>query len=173
MSRCKFAKERGLSVHSLRYWDEKFYGKPTIVDLISPDKSELFVELLASFDGLCGIVQKKLQKEPIPSSVFIFFNKPRTQGITHLNCWAHARRYFEKALKNDEEHASKILEMIQRLYGVEEEARDQKLSYKERHELRSEKSLLPTTERVMPKCSTASLPPAPRTISIITTGSFM
>lgn len=36
------------------------------------------VDMRNSFDGLCGIVRQKLQKDPISSSVFIFFNKPRT-----------------------------------------------------------------------------------------------
>ncbi|WP_430937384.1 IS66 family transposase [Saccharicrinis sp. 156] len=62
-------------------------------------------------------------------------------NITHLSCWAHARRYFEKALANDTERASTVLKLIQLLYAIEALARESGLSPAERHELRLEKSL--------------------------------
>jgi len=62
-------------------------------------------------------------------------------GIVHLSCWAHARRYFEKALKNDQEKASHVLRLIQILYAIEALARESALSHEDRHELRIEKSL--------------------------------
>ncbi|WP_143559537.1 IS66 family transposase, partial [Sphingobacterium sp. JB170] len=37
------------------------------------------------------------------------------KDITHLACWAHARREFEKALQNDRPRAEKALLMIQKL----------------------------------------------------------
>ncbi len=40
-------------------------------------------------------------------------------GITLLNCFAHARRKFEKALDNDLKMASYALELIQQLYAIE------------------------------------------------------
>jgi transposase len=63
------------------------------------------------------------------------------QGITHLSCWAHARRYFEKALQNDKERASHVLKLIQLLYAIEALARESKMSHIERHALRIDKSL--------------------------------
>ena len=63
------------------------------------------------------------------------------QGITHLSCWAHARRYFDKALQNDRERAEHIMKLIQLLYANEALARESKMSYSERHALRLEKSL--------------------------------
>jgi transposase len=64
-----------------------------------------------------------------------------SQGITHLSCWAHARRYFDKALKNDQERASHVMKLIQLLYAIESLARDKGMSHQQRHELRLEKSL--------------------------------
>jgi len=61
-------------------------------------------------------------------------------GITLLGCFAHARRYFEKALDQDNQRATWMLEAIQRLYLVEEEARQANLTYSDRHQLRQEKS---------------------------------
>ena len=63
------------------------------------------------------------------------------QGITHLSCWAHARRYFDKALQNDSQRASHVMELIQLLYAIESLARESKISHQERHALRLEKSL--------------------------------
>ncbi len=61
--------------------------------------------------------------------------------ITHLNCWAHARREFDRALSNDRQRAEKALLYIQELYKVEREARERKLNAAQRKELRLEKSL--------------------------------
>ena len=63
------------------------------------------------------------------------------QGITHLSCWAHARRYFDKALKNDHERASHVMKLIQVLYAIEALAREAEMSHADRHALRIEKSL--------------------------------
>ena len=64
-----------------------------------------------------------------------------SQGITHLSCWAHARRYFDKALKNDHQRASHVMKLIQVLYAIEALARESQMSHEERHALRLDKSL--------------------------------
>ena len=64
-----------------------------------------------------------------------------TAGITHLSCWCHARRYFDKALPNDQLRAAKVLKLIQLLYAIEALAREAKMTHEQRHELRLEKSL--------------------------------
>jgi transposase len=65
--------------------------------------------------------------------------KERTDVIA-LACWAHARRKFKQALGNDKERSELALAMIQRLYAVEREAREQSLSHEERGVLRIERS---------------------------------
>jgi len=62
-----------------------------------------------------------------------------SKEIKHLACWAHARRYFEKALTQDKKRASHVLEEIQKLYAIERKIAD--LSAEERHAVRLEKSL--------------------------------
>jgi transposase len=62
-------------------------------------------------------------------------------GIIHVSCWAHARRYFEKALKNDNTKASTVLKLIQTLYSIEALARESGMSHEERHALRLRMSL--------------------------------
>ena len=63
------------------------------------------------------------------------------KDITHLACWAHARREFERALDNDQARAEKALLMIQRLYAVERRAREGKLAADQIKELRLTESL--------------------------------
>jgi transposase len=65
----------------------------------------------------------------------------RKAGVTHLACWAHARREFDKALDNDKARASMALLYIQQLYAVEAQAREKMLAPEQRKELRLEKSL--------------------------------
>lgn len=59
-------------------------------------------------------------------------------GITHLGCWAHARRYFERALDTDRDQADYAMKKIQLLYEVERNARQQNLSTEQRKVLRME-----------------------------------
>ena len=63
------------------------------------------------------------------------------QGITHLSCWAHARRYFDKALENDQQRASHVMKLIQLLYAIESLARESEMSHEQRHALRLDKAL--------------------------------
>lgn len=65
----------------------------------------------------------------------------KQDGITHLGCWAHARRKFEHALDNDKERATIILHWIQQLYTIEREAVEKGLSPEGTKTLRLEKSL--------------------------------
>jgi transposase len=48
-------------------------------------------------------------------------------AVTQANCWAHARRKFEAALKDDPKAAGQALELIGRLYRVEEQIRKKNL----------------------------------------------
>lgn len=65
----------------------------------------------------------------------------KREGITHLCCWAHARREFFEAKINDKARAEMALAFITELYKVEEQARSEKLSPENRKELRLQKSL--------------------------------
>ncbi len=70
--------------------------------------------------------------------VYNYFNKDK---ITLLHCMAHARRYFEQALDNDKERSEYVLKEMQKLYAVEKQCRENKLSPDERLAVRQEKSL--------------------------------
>jgi len=88
----------------------------------------------------------------------IYENK---KGVLPIGCWAHSRRHFEEALKEDKARASYALEQIGLLYDVERRADQQNLSYQERAELRTrlsypimiafEKWLVSEYHKVLPK----------------------
>lgn len=62
-------------------------------------------------------------------------------SITLLNCMAHARRGFEKALDYDKDRAGYAMGMFQELYKIERQAREKNLTPKQRHKLRLDQSL--------------------------------
>ena len=88
----------------------------------------------------------------------IYENK---KGVLPIGCWAHARRKFEEALKEDEFRASYALDQIGLLYQVERRADNENLSDEERSELRSrlsypimvafEKWIISEYPKVLPK----------------------
>ena len=65
----------------------------------------------------------------------------KRKDITHVNCMAHARRGFEKSLPYDEKRAEYAMSMFQKLYAIEQKAREQGLSAEQRHTLRLDEAL--------------------------------
>lgn len=66
-----------------------------------------------------------------------FFKDP-ARGLTEVGCWAHARRYFHKALDSDQSRMGLALALIAQLYRVENQGRS--LTAVERLELRQRQS---------------------------------
>ena len=83
------------------------------------------------------------------------------KGVLPLGCWAHARRKFEEALKEDKTRAEYALAQIGLLYEVEREADHQELSFEQRAKMRErlsypimvvfEKWLIKEYSQVLPK----------------------
>ena len=94
-------------------------------------------------------------------NVYDWFGKK--EGITLVNCWAHARRYFEKALDYDAQGAGHVMTEIQKLYAIERFARLMKLTKADRKELRLEHALPILNElgKWMAKNLTKHLPKSP------------
>jgi len=63
----------------------------------------------------------------------IYENK---RNVLLLGCWAHARRKFSDALKNDPQRAAFALEQIQLLYRLERKAEDENMTKEQIEELR-------------------------------------
>jgi transposase len=83
------------------------------------------------------------------------------KGVLLLGCWAHARRKFTEALKEDKAGAEYALDQIGKIYKVEAMATDQEMDYEQRAELRKklaypilrafEKWLVQYYPKVLPK----------------------
>jgi transposase len=67
----------------------------------------------------------------------IYENK---KDVLLLGCWAHVRRKFEQALKNDPPRAQFALEQIQLLYRLEREAVEEKYDKQTTEKLRKEQA---------------------------------
>ncbi len=65
----------------------------------------------------------------------------KREEIIHLNCMAHARRGFDKALTVDKQKAEYALDMFQQLYAIERKARNENMSAEERYQLRLDTAL--------------------------------
>jgi len=74
-------------------------------------------------------------------------NRP---GITQAQCWAHTRRYFERAAANDPA-ACDALELIGGLYRVERQIRDQRLEGAAKRDYRT-RHAAPIVERFFAWC---------------------
>jgi transposase len=93
-----------------------------------------------------GDYQGYIQSDAFSGYEFLSAKK----GITHVGCWAHARRYFVDVIKAKKKNRSKrvqpksladeALEFIGRLYQIEKEARTTHLDVQEIYQLRQEKS---------------------------------
>ena len=64
------------------------------------------------------------------------------KDILLLGCWAHARRYFEKALSEDEQRAELALSFIAKLYEVEANLKESNASDEQIVEKRTRQSLV-------------------------------
>ena len=119
------------AAHTGWYW---VYHAPldgTVLFDYSPTRgSSAPLPLLANFKGY------------LQSDGYIVYQKyGEKKSVTHLGCWAHARREFERALENDKPRAEKALLLIQQLYAVERQAKQEERSADMIKELRLEKSL--------------------------------
>lgn len=65
----------------------------------------------------------------------------KQEGITLLACMAHARRKFEQALENDTKKANYALLMIQRLYEIERQCKEENLPVDSIRGVRQQKSI--------------------------------
>ena len=83
------------------------------------------------------------------------------KGVLHIGCWAHSRRRFDEAAKEDKARATYALEQIGLLYDVERRADQEQLTFEERADLRTrlsypimvafEKWLVNEYPKVLPK----------------------
>ena len=68
--------------------------------------------------------------------------------MVHAACWSHARRYFVDAVKLNKQDAASIraVELMDKLFAIDAQARNEKMDRAARHALRHEKAPPPLAE---------------------------
>jgi len=69
------------------------------------------------------------------------YNNLKNKHIIQLNCMAHARRYFDQSLDNDQARSEYVLLQFQYLYAIERYCREHQVSFEERKEYRQKDAL--------------------------------
>jgi len=123
------------STHKGYYWVyHDPIGQRVVFDYQAGRSSQEGETILSGFKGY-------LQTDGYAAYETIAKKPENTGNIIHLACWAHTRRKFEEAQKNDQKRSAIALTLIQKLYEIEATARNGGLSFDQRKELRLEKSL--------------------------------
>ena len=123
--------ERKGATHQGYYW---VYHSPldkTVLFDYQPTRAAVGVK--AMLDSFRGYLQT--------DGYAVYEKYGRKKEVTHLACWAHARREFERALDNDRARAEKALTLIQLLYATERKAKEDGLEAAAIKELRLQESL--------------------------------
>jgi len=81
-------------------------------------------------DGYQGILQCDGYK---------VYDKFELEGVILTGCMAHTRRYFHKALDNDNQRATKALNIIGEIYSIERECKE--MTFEQRKQCREQNSL--------------------------------
>ena len=65
----------------------------------------------------------------------------KREHITLLHCMAHARRKFSEAIENDKVRSEYVLQQMQQLYAIEQQARNSNMSFEEIYQLRQQQAV--------------------------------
>lgn len=88
----------------------------------------------AMLDGYMGIIQA----DGYGAYESLYSSHPH---IMLVYCMAHARRKFVDALKDDKKKATQVLELMQQLYKLEQDMREEGLAWEERTERRQQEAV--------------------------------
>jgi len=88
-------------------------------------------------------------------------------GMVHACCWSHSRRHFVDAVKLNKQDAASVraVELMDKLFRIDAQAREEKMNHAARHLLRQEKApplldqirehILATSKTVLPRSKAA------------------
>ena len=110
------------------------------------------VEFLENFDGW------------LQTDGYAGYNEVvKKNKITHIMCWAHARRKFFDAKDYDKSRANLLISEIKKLYSVERDAHEICKSFEERAKLRKERStpILQNIRTILEQFKREVLPQSP------------
>ena len=116
--------------HQAYLWQ---YGTPcgmTVFDFRMSRKREGPLSFLGNFEGL------------LQTDGYAAYDRVGGPKMVHAACWSHARRYFVDAVKLNKQDAASIraVELINELFVIDAQARNEKMDHAARHARRHQKA---------------------------------
>ena len=102
----------------------------TVFDFRISRKREGPLNFLGNFEGL------------LQTDGYAAYDRVGGPKMVHAGCWSHARRYFVDAVKLNKQDAASIraVELINKLFAIDAQARNQEMDHAALHALRHEKA---------------------------------
>ena len=118
------------SNHQAYLWQYGTPGGMTVFDFQMSRKREGPLKFLGSFEGL------------LQTDGYAAYDRVGGPKMVHAACWSHSRRYFVDAIKLNKQDAASIraVELINELFAIDAQARDENMDHAARHALRHEKA---------------------------------
>jgi transposase len=118
------------SNHQAYLWQYGTPGGMTVFDFQMSRKREGPFNFLGNFEGL------------LQTDGYAAYDRVGGPKMVHAACWSHCRRYFVDAVKLNKRDAASIraVELINELFAIDAQARDQNMDHAARHALRHEKA---------------------------------
>jgi transposase len=138
--------------HKAYFWQYSSPGRGVVFDFEMTRSGEVPKEVFKDYSGI-------LHTDGYAG----YGEKVGAKGITHACCLAHSRRKFIEAVKVNAKDvdSARVVELMDALFAIDREAREQNLSIAERHALRQERApalldelhalLMKMKDRVLPK----------------------
>lgn len=116
--------------HQAYLWQYGTPGGMTVFDFRMSRKREGPLNFLKNFEGL------------LQSDGYAAYDRVGGAKIVHAACWAHARRYFVDAVKLNKQDAASVraVELINELFAIDAQARNENMDHAARDVLRQEKA---------------------------------
>src|SRR6516162_5164862 len=116
--------------HQAYLWQYGTPGGMTVFDFCMSRKREGPLKFLGSFEGL------------LQTDGYAAYDRVGDPKMVHAACWSHARRYFVDAVKLNKHDAASIraVELINELFAIDAQARNENMDHAARHALRHEKA---------------------------------
>jgi transposase len=116
--------------HQAYLWQYGTPGDMTVFDFRMSRKRDGPLNFLGNFEGL------------LQTDGYAAYDRVGGPKMVHAGCWSHARRYFVDAVKLNKQDAAAIraVELMDKLFAIDAQARDEKMNHTARHVLRHEKA---------------------------------
>ena len=116
--------------HQAYLWQYGAPGGMTVFDFRMSRKREGPLNFLGNFEGL------------LQTDGYAAYDRVGGVKMVYAACWSHARRYFVDAVKLNKQDAASIraVELINELFAIDAQARNESMDHAARHALRHEKA---------------------------------